>query len=342
LTGEAIPMVEEVAESEGLPQFDLSSSGTLVYRRGREAGRVVVRVDPSGKVERITPAPGGFITPRFSPDGKRLAVVEISGVQRRILIYDLARGVANRLTLDDRAQIVPAWTPDGQYVVYQSAETMLAVRADGAGQPQPFLTKDERTTLSFSADGKRAVGSRQNTQTNRSEIWIAPVENTPGGLRFGKPVTVASSPGLQDEPVFSPDGRFIAYMSNESGTYQVYVVSLTPDGRAAGGKWQISNPTGYNPVWPTGGGQVFYDDGVSGQIHVVSYTANGDSFAAAPPRPWSPRPVSHYIAKMYDVAADGKQMVGILDDDSTPPETHLRLTLNFGDEIRRRLAGAAK
>ena len=148
-------MVDEVAENEGLPQFDLSSSGTLVYRRGRETGRVVVRIDPSGKVERITAAPGGFITPRFSPDGKRLAVVEISGVQRRILIYDLARGVASRLTLDDRAQIVPAWTPDGRYVVYQSAETMLAVRADGAGQPEPFLTKDERTTLTFSADGKR-------------------------------------------------------------------------------------------------------------------------------------------------------------------------------------------
>ena len=171
----------------------------------REAARSL-ETDPSGKVDRITLAPGGFITPRFSPDGKRLAVVEISGVQRRILIYDLARGVANRLTLDDRAQIVPAWTPDGQYVVYQSAETMLAVRADGASQPEPFLTKDERTTLSFSCDSRRAVGSRQNAQTNRSEIWIAPVERTAGGLGFGKPVTVASSPGLQDEPVFSPDG----------------------------------------------------------------------------------------------------------------------------------------
>jgi Tol biopolymer transport system component len=269
-------------------------------------------------------------------------VVEISSGQRRILIYDLASGVANRLTLDDRAQIVPAWTPDGQYVVYESAESMLAVRADGAGQPEPFLTKDERTTLSFSADGKRAVGSRYNPQSNRGEVWITSVENTAKGLRFGAPVTVSSSPGSLDEPVFSPDGRFVAYMSNETGTYQIYVISLTPDGNAAGGKWQISNTTGYNPVWPAAGGQVFYDEGISGQIHVVSYTAHGDSFAAAPPRPWSPRQISHYSAKMYDVAADGKHMVGIVDDDSAPPETHLRLILNFGDEIRRLLAGGGR
>jgi len=293
-------------------------------------------------VERITPNPGGFITPRFSPDGKRLAMVDISGGQRRILICDLARGVANRLTLDSRAQIVPSWTPNGQYVVYESAESMLAVRADGAGQPEPFLTKDERTTLSFSADGKRAVGSRYNTQSNRGELWITSVEYSANGLRFGEPVTVSSSPGFLDEPVFSPDGRFIAYMSNESGTYQVYVVSLTPDGRAAGGKWQISNPTGYNPVWPTAGGQVFYSEGVSGQIHVVSYTAKGDSFAAAPPHPWSPRSISHYPAKMYDVAGDGRQMVGIMEDDSAPAETHLRLIFNFGDEVRRRIAGGAR
>ena len=139
-----------------------------MYRRGRETGRVVARIDPSGKLERITPAPGGFITPRFSPDGKRLAVVEISGGQRRILIYDLAR-VSPTVSPWRPWQIVPAWTPDGQYVVYQSAETMLAVRADGAGQPEPFLTKNERTTLSFSADGKRAVGSRHNTQSNREK-----------------------------------------------------------------------------------------------------------------------------------------------------------------------------
>jgi hypothetical protein len=87
---------------------------------------------------------------------------------------------------------------------------------------------------------------------------------------------------------------------------------------------------------------VFYDEGISGTIHVVSYTANGDSFAAAPPRPWSPRLISHYPAKMYDVTGDGRQMVGIVEDDSAPPETHLRLILNFGDEVRRRLAGGAR
>ena len=88
---------------------------------------------------------------------------------------------------------------------------------------------------------------------------------------------------------------------------------------------------------------MFYSDGASGQIHVVSYTTNGDSFAHAPPRPWSPRTVSHYMAKMYDVAGDGKQVAAILDDDSAAPsETHLRLILNFGDEIRRRHAGGPR
>ena len=99
----------------------------------------------------------------------------------------------------------------------------------------------------------------------------------------------------------------------------------------------------YNPtVWPAVGGQLFYDHDITAQVQVVSYTVTGDSFVAAPARPWSPSLVSHYIAKMFDISDDGKQAVSIQDDDSAGSETHLRLILNFGDELRRRFAAMTK
>ena len=92
---------------------------------------------------------------------------------------------------------------------------------------------------------------------------------------------------------------------------------------------------------PASGGQIFYKD-YDDHIQVVSYTAQAGSFLAGKPRLWTPRPVSTYPAPLFDVTPDGKQVIAVIDADSDAPETHLRVVLNFSDEIRRRLAGAAK
>jgi Tol biopolymer transport system component len=339
LAGEPIPMIDDVASLEGWAQYDVSANGTLVYRRGRNTGTVVVRWDASGKQEPLLNTPAIYITPRVSPDGKRLAVVDVADPKGRILIHDLARGVTNPLTLDSRGQTNPVWTPDGQSLIYRSGNATLMVRADGGGQPETLPLDPKYWVYRFSHDGKLVVGNFQ-VSDNDWDVWVAPVEQNGGRVRIGTPFTVAGGPAHQDNPAFSPDGRFIVYMSNEDGPYKVYVASLTLDGHAAGGKWQISSGAAYDPYWPDRG-PIFFQDKTSHTVS-VRYTIHGGSFVYEPPRPWGPGRLSYYSAPKADAMPDGKQVIAVVDADAGAPETHLRVVLNFGDEIRRRLAGANK
>lgn len=336
--GDAIPIVDDVWEGRGVSPFSVSNTGVLAYRHGNSADRFLVSVDAAGKQTKLIPTSGAYVTPSISPDGSRVAFVDLSTGIGRILIHDLTRGVTNRLTLDDRPQGQPSWTPDGTHVVYFGGKGMLAARADGGGKPEPVAGFEGGWRVSMSSDGKLAAGAGESNGS--VDIWIAPVESLGGGFRFGKKVLLAGGPGRQEKPVFSPDRRFVAYMSNETGVYEVYVVSLTADGLPAGGKWQISKKTGYDPKWPARGGAFFY--GVSEHINAVPYKANGDSLVAEPERQWPGGATSNFEEAMYDVTPDGKRLVAIVDANAQKPETHVRLVFNFADEIRRRLPNGAQ
>lgn len=338
LTGEPIRIVDGVAEDEGIPQFDVSNAGSLVYRRGTGAKRIVARFDSSGKVERIVAAPGSYLVPVLSPDGQQLAVDELSGTGGRVLIHDLARGTTKRLTLDDRSQNHSAWTADGQHLVFHGPNGLMSVRADGVGQPEPFSADASLWCDSFSRDGRFAAGSRAISQ---ADAWIAPVERNGSAIRLGKHVVVAGGKGDQVQSAFSPDRRFLTFMSNESGRYEIYVIGIDPEGKPSGGKWQISTQSGYDPIWPAAGGNIFFKD-VTGRISVVSYTVKGDSFSADPPRVWSPRVLTKYPDRVFEMTADGKYAIGVLDADSEAPETHIRVVLHFVDEVRRRFGEGPK
>ena len=152
-----------------------------------------------------------------------------------------------------------------------------------------------------------------------------------------------TSPGFSySDPKPSPDGRWITYMSNESGCYRVYVVSLTPNGQPAGGKWHISTGVGYDPKWPAAGGRILFQSEAQ-SIAEASYAVKGDSFVSEPQRAWSTRRLSYFYvsAGKLDVTPDGK-VIAIVDADSATPETRLRIILNFVDEVRHRLAVGAK
>ena len=213
------------------------------------------------------------------------------------------------------------------------------VRADGGGQPETLPLDPKYLVHRFSHDGKFVAGNFQLSD-NDWDVWVAPVEQNGGRVRIGTPFTVAGGPAHQDNPAFSPDGRFIVYMSNESGPYKVYVASLTLDGHAGGGKWLISSGTAYDPFWPDGG-PIFFHDKARNTV-TVRYTIQGGSFVYEPPHPWGQGRLSYYSAPKADAMPDGKQVIAVVDADAGAPETHLRVVLNFGDEIRRRLAGANK
>jgi Tol biopolymer transport system component len=154
----------------------------------------------------------------------------------------------------------PVWSADGRYILFHAAEGMFWIRADGSGKPEPpSSSKTMQFPRSFAADGKRLAFTDINPATG-SDVWTMPVESDSAGLRAGKPEVFLETPFNERMPALSPDGQWLAYASDESGTFQVYVRTF-PDGRR---KYQISNRDGFHPVWSSNRRELFFlQDGSS-------------------------------------------------------------------------------
>ena len=207
------------------------------------------------------------------------------------------------------------------------------MRADGMGQPQWLMQSNNlQVPWSFPADGKRLAFNELNP-SNVDDIWTVPVETGSSGLQAGKPELFLQAPFHERGPMFSPDGRWIAYQSNESGRSEVYVQAF-PDGH---GKRQISYGRGSYPAWSPNGRDLFFVS--KGVLMSASYQARGSSFFVEAPRVWFEKEIASFPStKSYDLAPDGKHIVALMRAD-TPEEPHDRVIflLNFFDELRRRV-----
>ena len=333
--GTPTPVLEDIAYSTawGGAQIDFSRTGALVYRSSKAgAGLATVQwVDGSGATRPLLPTPGNYLSPTLSPDGNRLAL--ISGGD--IWLYELKRGSMTRLTFGS-GYSNPLWTADGRFLVFRAARGIFWIRADGSGQPQPLIQSGtQQIPWSFTGDGKR-LAFVEPTSASHPIIWTVPVSSGGSGLRAGRPELFLDAPYNARGPMFSPDGRWIAYQSDESGTYGVWVVAF-PDKHA---KQQILGDAGY-PAWSRTGHELFLwrFRAQQSQLLVTSYRERGDSFVADPPRLWSPNRFIHFsTTRSYDPAPDGKHVV-VLAPAETPEESHDRVIflLNFFDELRRRV-----
>ena len=230
----------------------------------------------------------------------------------------------------------PVWSPDGRYIVFDGNGGLFWTRSDGAGKPQPLLAQSNNTQMpfSFTPDGKRLAFDEG---LGRHVLWSVPLESNTAGLRAGKAEVLLQSPFDQRHPMFSPDGRWLAYSSNESGAFQVYVRAF-PD---KGGKRQVSNNGGAYPVWSRKGGELFFrnpDD----QIMVATYTAKNESFAADKPRLWSAKHlVNSPIVGManYDLGPGGKRVVALIPIEAPEAreQNHVIFLENFSDELQRKV-----
>jgi hypothetical protein len=185
---------------------------------------------------------------------------------------------------------------------------------------------------SFTPDGKLAFV--EIAPATKADIWTVPVESDGLGLRAGKTEVFLQTPFQERAPMFSPDGRWLAYTSNESGTVRVYVQSFPQKS----GKREIAAASSY-PAWARNGNELFFwQFGVENQLMVASYKVRGDWFLPDQPRVWTKKIVGFSTTRAYDPAPDGKRIIALMPAD-TPQEPHDRLIflLNFFDELRRRV-----
>jgi Tol biopolymer transport system component/predicted Ser/Thr protein kinase len=337
--GSPVPVLQQVSYSAmfGSAKLSYSRTGTLMYRsRDIDASRVVIQwLDAQGKSQPLLDKPGLFVSPHFSPDGERL-VVAADDTKFGVWVYDIRRDTLSPLT-GERIGTNPVWTPDGRYIAYQAADGISCARSDGGSKPQPLTqSKEFQFPTDFSPDGKTLAFYQSGPQG--FELWTVPVEREGETLKAGKPELFQRTSFGNRGARFSPDGHWLAYSSNESGSSQVYVRAF-PD---KGGHWQISSDSGTSPIFSRKGTELFYFDVPHDRIMVASYAVKGDSFVGEKPRMWSSQavglPLSGAVGGQFDVAPDGKRIAvaSYAGGASQQDAGHVIFLENFIDELQRK------
>jgi serine/threonine-protein kinase len=337
--GEPLPIVDDVADdvTDRSAHFDFATDGTLVYlsREAVTSDRTIAWMDRSGQVEKLLDARGRYAHLFPSPDGRRLAFV--SG--QDIWVLDVKRARPSRVSLNTSGNQWPVWAPDSEHLVFSAqnrngtGRSLWWLRADGAEEPLIlFESADELHPSSVSPDGKHVAVHRRSAET-LYDIWMLPLDCTdPDRPRPGKLEVFLRTPLNEWGAVFSPDGRWVAYYSEESGTGEIYVRPF----RGRGGPWVVSSGgiSGTMAHWP-GGGQALYYLSTDRHIMEVAYTDEGNSFVADEPQRWSEATLP---LAAFNLSPDTRRAII-----ATPAEPvdarhslHVTFLLNLSDELRRR------
>ncbi len=354
ITGSPVPILEGVQGSagSGWAAYSFSDSGGLVYQLGGSSGgaqRHLAWLDRQGKTTPIPAPPHPYLDARLSPEGQRIAVSLGGGPgEADTWVYDLLRGTLTRLTFQGR-NFFPVWTPDGKrvtFVNFAGKQTIAWTLADGSGQPETLVQAEGGPPTSWSPDGKLLAFDGGAVVQNDILLLSVP------GTLSGPAGSAAPQPFLktqhdEDSAAFSPDGRWIAYASMESGQHQVYVrpraVSGAPSGAPSGpGKWQVSTDGGRFPRWTAGGRELVYR--LPDRLMAVAIEPGGAP--SGPFRPGTPKELFRYAFTQsfggnspgYDASADGKRFVVIQSvAESSAAASEVHFVLEWFEDIRRRV-----
>jgi serine/threonine-protein kinase len=343
LVGRPVPVVDDIASygASGGANFDFSRTGTFVYTSGRMASLTssLMWLDGAGRLDPLPVKPATYVAPRLSPDGKRLAFIRVEAGGQGLWVYEWQRDIMQRLPVT-AAIATPVWTPDGRHIVFTSGQEIQRIRADGSAKPQRLTdSKDQRYPFSFSPDGKTLAFVELSKETSW-DIWTLPLAgDNPDDPKPGEPKLFLRTQFTEWAPAFSPDGRWLAYTSDESGNFGVYVQPF-PQG---GGRWLVSGGGGRGVIWSRTRAELFYLAS-GGRIMSAAYSVKGGSFVPAARRQWSERRLPLFpVWLSFDLAPDGNRMIFLTTgEEQEKPETHLTFLLNFFDELRRRVPAGGK
>jgi Tol biopolymer transport system component/predicted Ser/Thr protein kinase len=286
LTGEPVPLVDRVAAIpiRGLAYFSASNTGTLVYRADTGDDRQLTWFDREGRVTGTAGDRGPYGSLQLSPDGTKAAVVPNVPLTTQlpnndIWIVDTTKGATSRLTFDPGSDTQPTWSPDGKWIAWQSRgikeSAFLRKAADGSGVDERLDTSEEiRALTDWTNNGYLIFHSM-------GDIWALPVSADAAGNR--KPITVVTSPAFEVGGRVSPDNRWIAYISNQTGRQEMFVQPFGLGGNAATGKWQVSTRgTMGTANWRNDSREFTF---VSGEGAIVAVdVASGAGFQSGTPR----------------------------------------------------------
>jgi Tol biopolymer transport system component len=269
-----------------------------------------------------------YLSLRLSHDGSRVALdirdESTNGVD--VWTYDVGRHVFTRLTFGGRSSM-PIWTPDGVRVVYRSEEggpyNLFWRAADGTGEQERLTTSEHvQFPTAVSPDGRRLAFMQMHPEA-RTDLWALSLD----GDR--RPTPLLATQATEAGGTFSPDGRWLAYASDESGQFQIYVRSA----QDAGGKWQVSSSGGIGPIWARDGKELFFRD--RDRIMVARVTTR-TMFSIESVSQIFQGPISQRQGPNFDVSLDGRRLL-VLMEAGSPGASHINVVLNWQEALKRRV-----
>jgi len=337
-TGVAVPVVKSVLQSttSGAAQYSFSATGSLVYVPGgvQAAQRRLVWVSRNGTEQPLAAPARAYRAPRLSPDGRRIALA-IEEQETQAWLYDLSRETLARLTFEGNTNFNPVWTPDGNRIVFQSnregPQNLFWQWADGSGGLERLATSEYvNAPMSWSPDGQLLAFLEVNPNTGYDILVLR--------LTDRKTQPFLRTPFNESAARFSPDGRWLAYISDESGHWEIYVQPYP----GPGGKWQISTEGGTEPLWNPNGRELFYRSG--DKMMAVEITTKPSFSAGKPKVLFEGRyQLAPGTFPNYDVSPDGQRFLMLKpSEQGAASPTQINVVLNWFEELKRNVPAAKK